>query len=148
MIVVDAMIIVYFLMRHPGFTEDIDRVQAADLDWCSPLLWRSEFRNVLMKYVRATAGPNLPGSDTDFARALEYMQDAEALVQGRSYRIDSDDVLRLAHDSGCSPYDCEYVALAQNLDTRLVTTDEPVLEAFSDTAVHPANFAPDGEDEG
>jgi predicted nucleic acid-binding protein len=55
--------------------------------------------------------------------------------------------LGLAHDSGCSPYDCEYVALAQDLDTPLVTTDGPVLDAFPDTAVSPADFTSDSEDE-
>ena len=65
-------------------------------------------------------------------------------MAGRTFDVDTKNVLRLARDSGCSPYDGEYVALAQDLDTRLVTTDGPVLKAFPDTAVHPSNFAPDG----
>jgi predicted nucleic acid-binding protein len=143
MIVVDAMILAYFLLRHPRFTDSVDRVFDDAPTCCGPALWRSELRNVLMKYVRAEEGA-VPGSELDLPGALQRMERAEALIAGRTFDVDTKNVLRLAHDSDCSPYDGEYVALAQDLDTRLVTTDGPVLEAFPDTAVHPANFAPNG----
>jgi predicted nucleic acid-binding protein len=47
-------------------------------------------------------------------------------------------VLSLAAQSGCSAYDCEFVALAQDLRVPLVTTDRQILKAFPTVAVSPA----------
>jgi len=38
-------------------------------------------------------------------------------------------------DSDCSAYDCEFMALAMKLDTRLVTVDKKLLRAFPKRAV-------------
>jgi predicted nucleic acid-binding protein len=45
------------------------------------------------------------------------------------------DVLRPSRHSGCSAYDCEYVALAELLDLKLVTADAKLLQAFPQRAV-------------
>ena len=50
------------------------------------------------------------------------------------------EVLQLAVDSGCSAYDCEFVALAEWLDAHLVTFDRAVLRAFPERAMAPASF--------
>jgi len=42
--------------------------------------------------------------------------------------------------SDCSAYDCEYVALAQDLDVPLVTTDRQVLREFPKIAVSLEKF--------
>lgn len=47
----------------------------------------------------------------------------------------SDLVLDLASASGCSAYDCEYVALARHLDVKLITTDKQILQSFPETAI-------------
>jgi antitoxin FitA len=44
-------------------------------------------------------------------------------------------VLTLACSSGCSAYDCEFVALARHLNTRLVTVDQQLVRRFKSTAV-------------
>ena len=62
-------------------------------------------------------------------------------MAGREYTVVSDHVLRLAVGSGCSAYDCEFVALAEDLGTRLVTVDRAVLGAFPSRAITPAAFA-------
>jgi len=49
----------------------------------------------------------------------------------------SDLVLDLASASGCSAYDCEYVALARHLDVKLITTDKQILQSFPETAIIP-----------
>lgn len=76
----------------------------------------------------------------------ELMEDAEALLADQTYRVDSEEVLRIAFESDCSAYDCEYVTLAQHLDVWLVTYDDEVLEAFPDTALHPSEFLSMHED--
>lgn len=45
------------------------------------------------------------------------------------------EVLELVRDSDCSAYDCEFVALAKTLGTKLVTLDSQILGAFPDSAV-------------
>ena len=44
-------------------------------------------------------------------------------------------VLELARESDCSVYDCEFVALAMQLGTKLVTMDRELLKAFAEHAV-------------
>jgi hypothetical protein len=64
------------------------------------------------------------------------MQDeAEDLMSGAEYDVDSPSVLGLAEASGCSAYDCEYVALAKKLGVRLVTLDQQIIRAFPEVAV-------------
>lgn len=141
MIIIDAMVLTYFLLRHSGFTEEVDPIFKVGLSCSAPPLWRSELRNALLQYVRATDDPEIPGSDLDVSGAIQRMRDAEMLLGNQTISVDSEDVLRLAEASGCTAYDCEYVALAQDVDVKLVTYDRDVLEAFPDTAVHPAHFA-------
>jgi predicted nucleic acid-binding protein len=43
--------------------------------------------------------------------------------------------MRLTQESGCTAYDCEFVALAKYLDVKLVTTDKDLLKAFPRVAV-------------
>ena len=93
-----------------------------------------------MQYVRAT-DRTIPGSGLTLAGAVARMDRAERLISGRSFEVRSPEVLHLADRSGLSPYDCEYVALAQGLDTKLLTYDKPVLKAFPEIAVRPSDFA-------
>ncbi len=74
----------------------------------------------------------------DDARAI--IREAELFLQGREYGVSSVRVLDLAAASRCSAYDCEFVALAQDLDVPLVTADKKILTAFPETAVSMAAF--------
>jgi predicted nucleic acid-binding protein len=56
-------------------------------------------------------------------------------MSGREYPASTDRVLRLAAGSVCSSYDCEFVAVAQDLTVPLVTADRQILRAFPETAV-------------
>ena len=136
MIVADTNLIAYFFIKEPlsGVAEAVFR---KDADWAAPQFWRSEFRSVLAKFVRR--------GSMQFSDALNTMQDAEDLFWGREFRVDSGPVLASANQSGCSPYDCEYVLLAQELDVPLVTDDRKVLAAFPDTAVSMYAFASRGD---
>jgi predicted nucleic acid-binding protein len=63
------------------------------------------------------------------------MEAATALMAGGEYAVPSPAILRLAAGSSCSAYDCEFVALAQDLGVPLVTADRQVVRDFSGTAV-------------
>jgi len=76
--------------------------------------------------------------------ACGVLADAEALLKNQEYLVASPDVLALAIQSGCTAYDCEYVALAEALDVPLVTEDRDVLRAFPARAVCQNNSSRSG----
>ena len=131
MIVTDTNLIVHLTVRGE-FSALAEAVYAADAAWIAPLLWRSEYRNTLMKYVQQRG--------MTIGSALLSMRSAEEAVE-RSYDVSSEKVLELALASKCSAYDCEYVALAQEFGVNLVTTDKQVLRAFPKIAVPLEKFA-------
>jgi predicted nucleic acid-binding protein len=137
MIVVDAMVLNYGLINHPHFSDEVEELRGNDASWIGPPIWRSEQRNALMQYVRAS-DPRIPRTDIDLGEAQSYMKDAEGWM--KTLNVRSSVILRLAAESGCTAYDCEYVALAQRLGVRLVTYDNEVLEAFPNTAMTPSDF--------
>jgi predicted nucleic acid-binding protein len=125
MIVVDTNTIVYLFI--PGErTEQARKALRKDSEWIAPLLWRSEFRNVLTTYLHQ--------NHLTLSQALRIMQEAESLMQDGEYEVTSLQVLSLASISDCSAYDCEFIALGQDLGVPVVTSDRKVLKTFpSDT---------------
>jgi predicted nucleic acid-binding protein len=130
-IVADVNLIAYLWITGEH-TAAAEAVLAADHEWAAPLLWRSEWRNVLAGYLRR--------GELDLAGALERVAAAEAMVRGREYLVEAAPVLELVGRSPCSAYDCEYVALARQLGVPLVTSDRRILAAFAETAVSPGDF--------
>jgi predicted nucleic acid-binding protein len=125
-IVVDTNVLVYLLL--PGErTEQAERVLRREPVWAAPLLWRSEFRNVLAVYMRQ--------GRLSLDQALQLMDNAEILLQGREYTVSSARVLSLVTGTRCSAYDAEFVALAQELGLPLVTSDARLLVEFPATAI-------------
>lgn len=121
MIVVDTNVLAYFFI--PGaYTEDAERLFRRDPEWAAPILWRSEFRNVLAGYVNKKR--------MTLVTAFEIMEQAELLLSPREYTVPSAAVLELAAQSGCSAYDCEFVALARDLDISLFTSAAQILKCF------------------
>ena len=74
-------------------------------------------------------------NDLSFEQAAALQAEAEALMAGHEFDVDSRTVLALVRDSGCSAYDCEFIALAQQLGTPLVTMDKKLLKAFPGCAM-------------
>ena len=132
MIVADTNLLVYLYVHGDG-TERAEAVLARDPQWAAPLLWRSEFRNTLIGLVRHRA--------LRLDEALQIANDAERWMRGREFSVLSHHVLGLAARSGCSAYDCEFVALAEDLAMPLVTSDRALLKAFSTIAMTPEAFA-------
>lgn len=126
MIVVDTNVIAYLYL--PGeHTAAAEALLERDADWCAPILWRSEFRNILAGYVRR--------KDISFEQAASLQAEAEGLLAGGEYEVESRAVLELVRDSDCSAYDCEFIALAAKLDTTLFTMDKKLLRAFPNRAM-------------
>jgi predicted nucleic acid-binding protein len=132
LIVVDTNVVASLYLATDR-SEQAERVLARDPDWAVPLLWRSELRNVLVTYMRHRQLP--------LADALEIIEAAEALLRGHEYSVPSLAVLQLASASRCSAYDCEFVALARQLDVPLVTVDGKILAGFPETAITLEVFA-------
>lgn len=126
MIVVDTNIVAYLYLpgEHTGRAEAL---LERDADWAVPLLWRSEFRNILAGCLRRKT--------LTFEAARDLQLEAEDLLSGAEHEVDSRRVLELVRDSDCSAYDCEFVALANALDVKLVTMDGKLRKSFPRVAV-------------
>lgn len=121
MIVVDSNVVAYVYL--PGdYTDKAEALLEHDSDWAAPLLWRSEFRNILAGCMRRKT--------LTFEAARDLQLEAESLLIGSEHEVDSRLVLELVRDSDCSAYDCEFVALAMTLGVKLVTMDAKLLKAF------------------
>lgn len=91
-------------------------------DWNAPVLWRSEFRSVISQYLRKNI--------FSFNEACIVIEQAEQLMFEHEFEVSSSRVLELVQTSHCSSYDCEFVALALDLNVPLVTTDKKILQNF------------------
>ena len=125
MIVVDTNILLYLYV--PGsHTDGCIRLLERDPEWASPSLWRSEFCNTLLLYLRKKMITQ--------AFAAQAVEAASHLIAHREYVPASVSVIDLAMQSNCTYYDCEFVAMARSLSTTLVTQDRALLKAFPNDA--------------
>ena len=112
MIVVDSNILLYLYL--PGaHTDDCIRLLERDPEWASPALWRSEFCNTLLLYLRKKLITQ--------AFAAQAVEAAGLLIARREYVPASVSVIDLAMQSNCTYYDCEFVAVARSHSATLVT---------------------------
>ena len=125
-VVVDTNVIAYYWL--PGVhTENAIALRRMTDDWFVPGLWRSEFRNVLARYLRA----RIIGLD----QALALIRSAESELVDCEREVDSTAVMDLVAASACSACDCEFVALARHMGIPLVTEDAGLVRAFPDVAM-------------
>lgn len=126
MIVVDSNVVAYLYL--PGeYSAAAEQLLEREPEWATPVLWRSEFRNILAGYLRRKM--------LTFEQACGVQTEAEALLAGSEFEVESSVVLELVRDSDCSAYDCEFIALAKKLGTKLVTVDKKLLRSFPNDAV-------------
>lgn len=131
MIVVDTNVIASLWV--PNDMEAIAyKVLEKDDEWLAPVLWCSEFRNVLRTY--------LCNSILDFSLILQAQEEAEELMESGEFEVNSTQVLTLVSNSSCSSYDCEFVALATDLNVKLVTFDNKMLKEFPERCISPEEF--------
>jgi predicted nucleic acid-binding protein len=125
-IVVDTNIVAYLYLESE-FTARAEAQLRGDSDWAVPLLWRSEFRNILAGAIRRKS--------MSFDEARQILAEAEDLLAGGEHEVGSQQMLELVRDSDCSAYDCEFVALAKQLGVKLITMDSKLLKAFPKLAL-------------
>jgi predicted nucleic acid-binding protein len=132
LIVVDTNIIGYLYLAGERSLQ-AERAYQKDPHWAVPVLWRSELQNVIALYLRRQI---LSLSD-----AIDLMDAAAGLISGREYQVPSISVLQLVAQSDCTAYDCEFVALALDLQIPLVTVDQLILDQFPQAAISLETFA-------
>lgn len=131
MIVVDTNILAHFWLPS-DHTELSEQLFQWDPEWIAPVLWKSEFRNVVIKYLRKKL-INLP-------QAIQITEKAENQMKEREFHVNSVQVYNLADKSDCSSYDCEFVSLAEDLDIKLITLDKKILHTFRERSANPLDI--------
>ena len=131
MIVADTNLVVYLFITGDQTTV-AQQVLQKDPYWIVPPLWQSEFRNVLAAYIRR--GMTLQQAKRIMGNAMETLENRQIVPS-------ADWVLEVIAKSECTAYDCEFVALAQQLDIKLVTADKQLLRQFPDFSISLEEFA-------
>lgn len=131
MIIADTNIISYLLLPTL-YTDSVEKLYEIDPDWSAPILWKSEFRNVMALYLRKKI--------ITLEKAIQLQDTAESIIIQNEYDISSAQVLALIDKSDCSAYDCEFIALANYFNTKLVTQDKQILREFPSTAITVSDF--------
>ncbi len=130
MIVADTNLIVYLFITGDQ-TALAQKVLDKDPQWIVPPLWQSEFRNVLAAYIRRGMA---------LQQAKRIMSNAMQTLEHRQVVPSAEDILDLVAESGCTSYDCEFIALAMQLGITLVTADKQLLKQFPNLALSLEDF--------
>jgi predicted nucleic acid-binding protein len=77
-IVVDTNIVAYLYLESE-FTARAESLLGTDPDWAVPVLWRSEFRNILAGAFRRKA--------LSFEEARDVLSEAESLLAGCEHEV-------------------------------------------------------------
>ncbi len=133
MIVADVNLPIYLFVNGP-FTSLAAEVLARDPFWVIPPCYRYELLNVIATHIRK--------NEFDVAEGLRVIREIARTVEVRT-DPDRAEVLRLSVVSRIATYDCEYVALADELGTRVVTKDRKMLQAFPGITISLEDFAAD-----
>jgi predicted nucleic acid-binding protein len=129
MIVIDTNILAYLLLEQPeaSLKQRAKRLLKAEDRVLLPALWRHEFLNVLSMAVKA-GRMSLPEAVDAWFRALAVAEAAEAPV-------DLPRALEASLRFGISTYDAQFVALAEQSNTILISEDKKLRRAVGALAV-------------
>ncbi len=131
MITVDANLIGALFLRSDQ-SSLATQVFEKDPDWYAPLLWQSEMRSLLTSYLRHKLIP--------LDKAMQIMDEVHGLMTEHERHVSSGLVFELVATSKCTSYDCEYVALAKEMNLPLVTFDKELVGTFPGIAICPQDF--------
>ena len=129
MIVVDSAVLAGFALPKDAYHADAKKARQRDRDWHAPELCRSEVRSV-------AAGQLRKGESLNALIEAASLADASA----QFYSMGGGELFSVIAQSPLSAYDSEFVALADRLGCKLVTTDAEILKAFPNTAVRLSDF--------
>lgn len=73
-------------------------------------------------------------------QTLLIMRKAEELMENHERAVKSASVFHLVQESECSAYDCEFVALAMETETVLITHDKKILRQFPGISMTSEDF--------
>lgn len=131
MIIVDTNLIGALFVQSDQ-TSLANRIFEKDPDWYAPLLWQSEMRSLITSYLRHKL--------ITLDKATQIMDEVHALMMEHERHVLSSLVLELVATSKCTSYDCEYIALAKEMNLTLVTFDKEIVGAFPGIAIFPHDF--------
>ena len=131
MIVVDTPILVCASFKT-SLTDRVLKLHETDPFWEAPVIWRSEYLKVLTFYLRK----NL----ITFKQAEEAMETAAYFIGSREHTVSPFVVLTLLNKSKCASRDCELIALAVKLSTKLITYNNQIIRDFPDIAIKPEHY--------
>jgi len=113
-LIVDTNVLAYLLIEG-DHTATARLLHRRDDDWRSEAFIMIEFTNVLTASIAARR--------MNLVLAQRFLADATSLLHGKLALIPHDSVLSLAVQYRVTAYDARFLALAQQLDCRLVTED-------------------------
>ena len=114
MLIVDTNVVAYLLIEG-DHTAAARLLHRRDDDWRSEAFIMIEFTNVLTASIAARR--------MNLVLAQRFLANATSLLHGKLALIPHDSVLSLAVQYRVTAYDARFLALAQQLDCRLVTED-------------------------
>jgi predicted nucleic acid-binding protein len=120
MIVVDVNIVAYLLIEGDK-TALARALWEKESQWHLPGLWIHEFLNLLATSERA--------GHLKLSRCLEVLESARTLFESKTHLVDPIETLRLATKHRLTAYDAQYIALAQSLQTPLISEDRKLRQA-------------------
>lgn len=128
-VVVDTSVAAkWFFPEHLGSAADkiLDGLLAGHVSLAAPDLIIYEFANLLWKRVsRDEIKPEQAAAVmADFLRLPLNLAPADALAE---------ELLRVALESGCTAYDAAFIALAELLDSHVVTADRKLVQQIAAT---------------
>ena len=131
MIVVDTNIIA--CMTFPSVhSSAAGSLHEKDPIWEAPLLWKSEFLNVLSLYYRKGL--------MNYQESLTALEFAERLIGSREHQVAARAIIDTVISSSCSSYDCQFIVLARQLGTKLITYDKKLIGEFPGIALTPDSY--------
>ena len=114
MLLVDTNVVAYLLIDG-DLTERAQQLHSRDGDWRSEAFLLVEFTNVLASYLAARR--------ITLALAQDFLGRAATLLDGKLARVPHANVLATVARYRVSAYDGRFLALADQLGSRLVTED-------------------------